>query len=224
MSETFITTLQQVVDLEWINIKQGQFWSRVLEQPVSRSLYKKLMIEVYHYTKHNSINQAAAAFLGGPDSLLRFVYGHAADELGHEKMALHDLRSVDLLNSQDLQRSPLPATEALIGYLYFVALKYGPVARLGYSFWAENSYVHIDQIISKIRADLTLEDKNLSFFVAHGKIDLKHQEQVMRCLLEHAITDEHQNLVCTVARTSLYLTGQMLEQIAVSEKAAEAQG
>ena len=38
---------------------------------------------------------------------------------------------------------PLPATEALVGYLYYVALRYGAVARLGYSFWAEGVYGHI---------------------------------------------------------------------------------
>jgi hypothetical protein len=106
----------------------------VLNRPVTREFYHDLMVEIYHYTRHNSMNQAATAFVAAPEGLLKFAYHHAADELGHERMVTHDLESIGLLDRQVLNRAPLPATEALIGYLYFVALKYGPIARLGYSF------------------------------------------------------------------------------------------
>ena len=54
----------------------------------SAELYRLTMVQIFHYTRHNSINQAVAAFRAEPEqlSLLRFVYGHAREELGHEKM------------------------------------------------------------------------------------------------------------------------------------------
>ena len=94
---TFTEQLQGVVDAEWARIQQGRFWRLVMEQPVVPGLYRDLMLQVYHYSRHNSMNQAACAFLPAPEGLLRFVYRHAAEELGHERMVVHDLKTLDLL-------------------------------------------------------------------------------------------------------------------------------
>jgi len=214
MSGNFMDTLKATVDGEWGQIKKGKFWKLVLNRPVTRAFYRDLMIEIYQYTKHNSRNQAVAAFIDAPDGLLRFAYTHAAEEFGHERMVVHDLTSIDLFNKDDLQRKPLPATEALIGYLYYVAIKYGPLARLGYSFWAEDVYDHISEILTKIRRDLSLADKNMTFFVAHATIDEKHIDQVTDCIKRFATSPSEELEVQQVAKTTLFLTGQMLEQIA----------
>ncbi len=214
MENVFIQSLRATVDHDWDEIKRGRFWNLIRNRPVSTSLYYDLMIEIYHYTKHNSRNQASSAFIEAPDALLKFAYHHAADELGHERMVTHDLESIQLLKKEDLQRRPLPATEALIGYLYFVAIKYGPLARLGYSFWAEDVYEQIGEALAKIKKDLSLSDKNMTFFVAHAKIDEKHIDQVNDCIDRFAKTPAEQELVKQVARTTIFLTGQMLEQVA----------
>ncbi|HEY8024669.1 MAG TPA: iron-containing redox enzyme family protein [Burkholderiaceae bacterium] len=214
MDNPFIQSLKSAVDHDWSQIKQGNFWKLILGRKVTPALYRDLMLEIYHYTKHNSRNQAATAYSDAPDGLLRFVYQHAAEELGHEKMVIHDLESLNLFKREDLNRPPLPATEALIGYLYYVALRYGAVARLGYSFWAEDVYDQIGDALGKIRSDLSLADKNMTFFVAHAKIDEKHSDQVADCINRFAKTEEEQALVRKVAKTTIFLTGQLLEQVA----------
>ncbi|MGF6654576.1 pyrroloquinoline quinone (PQQ) biosynthesis protein C [Paraburkholderia youngii] len=214
MQNEFIGSLRQVVNQNWEQIKGGRFWNRVMEKPVTREMYRDLMIEIHHYTKHNSMNQAVTAFVNAPEGLLKFAYQHAAEELGHERMAVHDLESIGLLDRNDLARAPLPATEALIGYLYFVALRYGPIARLGYSFWAESVYEHIGDALMKFRSDLSLSDKNMSFFIAHSAIDKKHIVQVEDCINRYAKTPADQALVRSTAETTLFLTGQILEQVA----------
>lgn len=214
MESSFIQTLKDATVQDWDAIKKGNFWKLVLGHTVTPELYRDLMIEVYQYTKHNSRNQAACAMVDAPEGLLRFAYHHAADELGHERMVIHDLESLNLLEKDALQKKPLPATEALIGYLYFVASKYGAIARLGYSFWAEDVYEQIDDALGKIRRDLSLTDRNMTFFVAHAKIDEKHIDQVTDCIERFAKTPEEQALVMQVARTTIFLTGQLLEQVA----------
>lgn len=214
MQNDFIQSLRATVDQHWAQIKRGQFWDHVMSKPVSREFYRDLMVEIYHYTRHNSMNQAVTAFVNAPEGLLKFAYHHAADELGHERMVTHDLESVGLLDRELLSRAPLPATEALIGYLYFVALKYGAVARLGYSFWAESVYEHIGEVLAKVRSDLALTERNMSFFVAHSTIDKKHIVQVEECLDRYAKTPADQALVRSTAETTLFLTGQLLDQVA----------
>lgn len=210
----FVAALRQAVDTEWDQIKQGEFWRRVMGEPVSRPLYRDLMLQVYHYSRHNSMNQAVAAFVPAPEGLLKFVYRHAAEELGHERMVIHDLKSVDLFDDADLLAPPLPATEALIGYLYYVALRYGPVARLGYSFWAEGVYGHIQAPFQKITKDLQLTSKNVTFFGAHALADEAHIQQVEEAIQRFAVTPKEQAEVGQVARTTLSLTGQLLDQVA----------
>jgi hypothetical protein len=214
MKNDFIESLQETVNQRWTRIKSGRFWHHVMNNPVSKDFYHDLLVEIHHYTKHNSMNQAATAFVDAPEGLLKFAYHHAAEELGHERMVTHDLDSIGMLNRDALERAPLPATNALIGYLYFVAFKHGPVARLGYSFWAESVYEHIAEVLAKIKSDLSLVDKNMSFFVAHATIDEKHIVQVVECIDRYAKTPTEQALVRATAETTLFLTGQMLEQVA----------
>lgn len=224
MTRSFIQTLRDTVDAEWAQIKRGEFWRRVLAQPVARPLYRDLMLQVYHYSRHNSMNQAVAAFVPAPEGLLKFVYRHAAEELGHERMVTHDLKSIDLFDEADLTQAPLPATEALIGYLYYVALRYGAVARLGYSFWAESVYGHIKEPLAKISRDLQLTSKNLTFFGSHAEADAVHIQQVEDAIDRFARTPEDQALVMQVARTTLSLTGQLLEQVARRNPAGGSEG
>lgn len=213
-SSNFVRDLRETIEAQWRDIKRGPFWSLVMARPVTRPLYRDVMLQVYHYSRHNSTNQAVAAFVPAPEGLLRFVYRHASEELGHERMVTHDLKSIDLLSEADLAKPPLPATEALIGYLYYVALRYGPVARLGYSFWAEDAHAHIGEVLAKICLDLQLTSKNVTFFGAHAEADVDHIRQVEEALDKYAVTAQEQELVTRVALTTLSLTGQLLDQVA----------
>ncbi len=213
-SSRFVEALRQQVDAQWDQIKRGPFWRLVLQQTVTRPLYRDLMLQVYHYSRHNAMNQAVTAFVPAPEGLLRFVFRHAAEELGHERMVTHDLRSIGLLQESDLELPPLPATEALIGYLYSVGLRYGPIPRLGYSFWAEGAHGHIAEIVAKVSKDLQLRPDNLTFFGSHAEADVAHAQQVEEAIERFATTEQDRELVLRVATTSLYLTGQLLDQVA----------
>ncbi|HEX2580884.1 MAG TPA: iron-containing redox enzyme family protein [Dongiaceae bacterium] len=186
-----------------------------MSEKVTPELYRVLMEQIYHYTRHNSINQAAAAYSTNPQSrkLLRFVYRHALEELGHENMVIHDLTAKNLYNPKLLEQRPLPPTQALISYLYQVAIERGAIARLGYSYWAESAYSHIDELLKKVGKDLDLSPDQMSFFVSHSTIDAKHSLEVIEAINENVITAEQQEDVLDVARTTLYLTGQILEQV-----------
>jgi pyrroloquinoline quinone (PQQ) biosynthesis protein C len=215
MTRAFLEELNETVEREWGRIRGGNFWRRVLSKPVTPTFYRMLMEQIYHYTKHNSINQATAAFRTDPTNrkLLRFVYKHALEELGHENMIVHDLTMAGWFDPELLVSRPLPPTQALIAYLYQVAIESGAIARLGYSYWAESCYGHIDVILKKIASDLELTDKQMTFFVAHSDIDAKHSEEVAEAIRHSALVEADQRAMIDVARTTLYLTGQILEQV-----------
>jgi pyrroloquinoline quinone (PQQ) biosynthesis protein C len=211
----FLAECERQVSDSWAAVKRGSFWRHVLEHGFDRELYVALMTEIYHYTRENSQNQALAALRVHSDrlSLLRFCLSHAHDEAGHDLMALHDLRSVGADVQQVTRSSPLPETQAFIGYLYRVASTRDATARLGYSYWAESSYPHIAEVLASMRSRLGLEDGDMTFFVAHSRIDEGHFEEVQRVMLENCTTARLRADLLDVLRTSLHLQGQMLEGV-----------
>lgn len=211
MNELF-NKLNKVVDEGWQIIKAGKFWNYVMNNEVPIELYRQAMLQVYHYTKYNSVNQAACAYSANPNDnvILRFVYKHALEELGHQNMVIKDLTSIDAMPK--MIPPPLEPTQALISYLNDVALRVGPVARLGYSYWAEEVYDHIQPLLNKFRQDLKLKDEDMTFFVAHSNIDEKHAQEVKDAMERVVKTKEDQEAIIEVAKVTLYLTGQLLEE------------
>lgn len=212
MMEAFYKELDSIVNEGWSTIKEGRYWNFCMNNPVPTELYQIVMLQVYHYTRFNSINQAACAYKAEPEqiTLLRFIYKHALEELGHERMVLRDLKSIDAL--PEIMPRPLAPTHALIAYLNDVALRMGPIPRLGYSYWAEDVYDHIQPMLDRFRSDLKLNDDQMTFFVAHSHIDEKHSEEVRQAMLHAVKTDEEKAQIIDVARTTLYLTGQLMEE------------
>ncbi len=210
--EKFFNELDSIVDSAWEGIKEGRYWQYCMSNPIPKELYKLVMLQVYHYTRFNSVNQAACAYSADPDqtTLLRFVYKHALEELGHERMVIRDLESIGEL--PDEFPEPLAPTQALISYLNDVAVRLGPIPRLGYSYWAEEVYDHIQPMLEKFRRDLGLQDKDMTFFVAHSHIDEKHSEEVREAMCRAVKTDEQREAIKQVARVTLFLTGQLLEE------------
>ena len=210
--QAFFKELDAIVEAGWAQIKQGAYWKFSLDNPMPPALYQQLMLQVYHYTRYNSVNQAACAFSADPEetTLLRFVYKHALEELGHERMVLRDLESVGLLPQE--MPAPLAPTQALIAFLNDVAIRKGPIARLGYSYWAEDVYEHIQPILERFRADLGLKDEQMTFFVAHSTIDEKHAEEVRMAMQRAVKTEEDRRQIKEVARVTLWLTGQLMEE------------
>ena len=213
LHEQLFTRLDSSIAELWARARTGRLWQRVTSRGMDRALYRLIMAQLYLYTRHNSINQAVAALRAQPHELhlLRFVYDHAREELGHERMVLHDLGSCGLLEEGETIEEPLAATDALIGYLYGVALREGPVARLGYSYWAESAYEHIAPLLASTRESLGLGDRQMTFFTAHAAIDARHAVEVREAIRRSVTTQEQAADVHRVAVTSLWLTIQILE-------------
>jgi pyrroloquinoline quinone (PQQ) biosynthesis protein C len=185
------------------------------EGRIDRQLYAIYLLETYQYTLHNSRNQALVGVRALDVSIpyLKFCFEHASEETGHEHMALHDLRALGLPREAVVIPPPLPMTEALIAYLYWVSGTGNPLRRLGYSFWAESSYDYIMPLIGGVKDKLGLTPAQMTFFIAHSKIDEDHAEQVRRMVAENCKTERDWRDVEHVLETSLRLMGAMMEDV-----------
>lgn len=218
--------LDREIDATWARIHDGAFWRHLRAHGLDRDLYARLMTQIFHYTHHNAQNQALAATRADSTrlGLLRYCLHHAFEEAGHDLMVLSDLESIGVAPASVRAAPLLPETQAFIAYLYRIAGAYDPTARLGYSYWAENAYGHIRELLDAMRRDLSLRDGQMTFFVAHAALDEDHHDQVRKVLVDFCTTPALQARAVEVAQTSLWLTGQILDGTLREYLAARASG
>ncbi len=212
------------VRLDRLNTRLSQIWGEILqhsrlvnainEGSVDKALYAIYMLETYHYTSHNARNQALVGVRYAEHiPYAKFCFQHAAEEVGHEKMALHDVMSIGLKNEKFEIPHALPATEILIAYLYWISFTGNPLQRLGYSYLAENAYQYINPIIGRLREVLQLDEAQLTFFIAHSDIDADHFEEIKSIMKRSCKAESDWVDIARVMETSLRLTGDMLESV-----------
>ena len=209
--------LDSTLDKIWQEIfTQSKFIKQIREGAVKKVQFALYMLETYQYTKHNPINQALVGTRYTddiPNKYRSFCYKHAREETGHENMALRDIRALGFVLPTIQSLKPLPATETLIAYLYWISSQGNPFRRLGYSYWAENCYPYINEIINRLQEVLALTKNQLSFFIAHSQIDEKHSQEVKAMINEYCKSDEDFNEIKCVMETSLRLTGKILLEV-----------
>lgn len=94
--EQQLILLDQRIEKAWADIlDNSRLVKAIREGSVSRALYAIYMIETYHYTAHNARNQGLVGVRHADNPVYaKFCFEHAAQEVGHEKMALHDVMSL----------------------------------------------------------------------------------------------------------------------------------
>ena len=187
----------------------------VLRRQYDRRFYGIYLLETYHYVKENPRHQALVACRGAeaPINYLKFCYEHAEEETGHEMMAYHDLKSLGLEPEEIEISAPLNSTELLISYLYRISAHGNPLRRLGYSFWAEDSYQYIQDLLSSIAEELQLGKESMTFLVSHSTIDEKHSEEIEGMIKRFAESAEDFEEMLKVMNVTLDLQSNMMDEI-----------
>ncbi len=215
--ESFFDSLESKLSCKWEEIFQSSKLIKVIKSgEISRTLYVIYMIETFHYTQHNARNQALVGTRKDVSAVYaKFCYSHAADEVGHEKMALHDVRSIGLNCAEKEIPEPLLETQILIAYLYWISCTGNPLQRLGYSYWAENCYKYINPVIEQLKQTLRLEASQLTFFLAHSDIDKDHFEDVKNTIRRTCRTQADMEAIIGVMETTLQLTASIFNGVYV---------
>lgn len=213
--DAFFASLDVKLDLLWGGIIRSSPMLQAIENgKITKQLYAIYMMETFHYTAHNARNQALVGVRPECSApYMKFCLEHASEEVGHEKMALHDVMSLGLKGADVVLPQPLLETEVLISYIYWVSLTGNPVQRLGYSYWAESCYRYINPLVSKLRGQLKLENSQLTFFIAHSDIDADHFEEVKNIIRRVCKSEGDLDALKRVMENTLKLTGDMLNAV-----------
>tara|TARA_R110000868_G_scaffold407454_1_gene688912 strand:- start:2785 stop:3483 length:699 start_codon:yes stop_codon:yes gene_type:complete len=211
-----IEKLNARLEYEMENLSRSPNLEKVLEPGfVDKRLYAMYLCETYHYTLHNARNQALVATRRDTSNIhyMKYCLKHALEETGHEMMALHDLKNLGFEVHQDSLPKPLMTTETLVAYLYHISEHFSPVARLGYSYWAERSYEFIQPLLAMLSDGIGVPKKAMTFFNEHSEIDAKHAEEVEESIRRFVKSDEDWSAVEEVMVGSLILTTRMMDEV-----------
>jgi len=209
--------LEALIQSEWKQAMSQPRVAQFIETAAAndRRIIAVYLLQVYHYAFHTARNQALVGInmANTNTQYMQFCFEHALEETGHELMALHDLGTMGIkFEDKTSIPAPLPATELLIAYLYYVASQGNPVQRLGYSYWSETSYSFIRTFMDMLMQSMQLEKSQMTFFYSHSHIDDKHAEDVKRILQKVCTTEQDWDAVKRVAKTTLRLTNDMFHE------------
>jgi hypothetical protein len=213
--------------LERLEGKMAEHWMAILDRPLSaeikkilasgdRRLYAMWLCQVAHMTRHTSAHQALVGTRFSEISFqyAKFCFEHAAEEVGHEMMAVHDLKKIGVpVEKVDDLPPELSSTKKLNAYLYHVAERGHPATRLGFSFWAEKCYPFIQMLVGNSLRDMGLVNSQMTFFVSHSAIDEKHARDVEHVLQFACKTKEDWEAVETGMHDTLELAVDIFEEI-----------
>lgn len=122
--------------------------------------------------------------------IARYLYGHAAEELGHDQWAAADPRELGLSDEElDLLLPSVPCRR-LLALEYYYAAHDNPVGLFGWMFTLESLGGRLGgNVAVALDRALCLEGRALSFLRGHGEADSRHSADLYR-IIEANLVEE----------------------------------
>jgi pyrroloquinoline quinone (PQQ) biosynthesis protein C len=194
-------------------------YKKILQGKVTVEEYSEICRQFYFYTSVNPQIQALAAvhFKGQQKRFVKQFFKHAISEIGHDSLALNDLRTLGYDIDFISRGEPSAQTQALISYPFFLIQHKSPVSYLGYLFHLEFAPTAIgdEAIEGFLKSGIPLSA--LTFLTEHATVDLVHNK-LMESYIEGLVktNEDYYNVVTAMRNTAEYHTRMMDEAIALS--------
>jgi hypothetical protein len=187
-------------------------FGRLLHGDLEVKHYAALMRQIFHHARENpQIQTLAASYLRGTDrAMVKPFFRHATSEIGHDQLALNDLKALGVDTSGIPWERPLPATTSLLAFAFYQIQHLDPIGYLGYLFHLEFMPTRCGkQILSSLeRAGVPSEA--MSFIYDHSTIDVGHNKLMENYVAELVCTEERLDTVIYTAHTTADLYVNMI--------------
>ena len=141
-----------------------------------RSLYVEFLSQAYHHVKQTFPLLALAASRTTDERYQDALVEYMAEERGHEKWILDDIRTM----GGDVDRvrlgPPRPPCQIMVGYAYYAIERVSPYAMLGSVHVLEGMSVLLaDKLATALKAAFGVPaDTGFSYLRTHGALDASH--------------------------------------------------
>lgn len=193
-------------------LRETPFFKRCRERTLDVDMYKGFLRETYYNASQNVPMFALVSSRLGVSKkrLAKKIYKHCIAELGHEDMALADLRALGEDTSELPYQRGLPSTEALTAFVTYNIERRNPVSFFGYLFCLESLAPADgpDLVASCMKAGVP--KTAMSFLLEHTEVDTAHlklNEEYINGLIEN---DDDMDAVIYVLKGSCELYGRMM--------------
>jgi hypothetical protein len=162
---------------------------RVREGNITVLHYAAFLEQVFHHTRENPQIQALATvyFRGGQRSAIKRFFRHASSEIGHDELAVEDLRAL----GRDVRalpfQNPLPETTALIAFPFYQIQNLNPLGYLGYLYFLEFLPTGSGPALMDALEAAGVPRTAMRFLKDHSTIDVGHN-RLMESYAETLIT------------------------------------
>jgi len=159
---------------------------RLFDGVITTDHYAAYLRETYFYTRENPQIQAiATAWFRGPDrQTVKAFLRHAFSEVGHDALALADLKTLGRDVSFIPDEQPLPSTAALISFPFYAIQYRSPLSYLGYLFFLEFLPTTRGADIAAALAKIGVPPAAMAFLAEHQSVDVHHN----RLMQDYAAT------------------------------------
>jgi pyrroloquinoline quinone (PQQ) biosynthesis protein C len=155
--------------------------------------YAAYLRQVFHHTRENPQIQALATvyFRGHQRAAIKRFFRHASSEIGHDQLALDDLKALGTETETLPFQNPLPETTALISFPFYQIHNLNPVGYLGYLYFLEFLPTASGGGLMKTLAKAGVPHGAMRFLHDHSTIDVAHN-RLMETYAETLITSERE--------------------------------
>jgi pyrroloquinoline quinone (PQQ) biosynthesis protein C len=192
---------------------------RAVHSGASRTLYLNFLGEAYHHVKHTFPLLALAASRTDDERYQSALFGYMAEERGHEKWILDDIRALGGDADAVRDGEPGAACRIMVGYSYYAIERVSPYAFLGSVHVLEGmSILLADRVADAMRRSLGLAgDLGLSYLRSHGSLDHEHVA-FFRSLVEGFDDPRVQHIVIDNSRIFYRLYGDIFRDLGTGKE------
>ncbi|MBL8724249.1 MAG: iron-containing redox enzyme family protein [Planctomycetes bacterium] len=195
------------------DFNQSRAIKRLLNGDLRVEHYASILTEIFHYTREDPQIQAEAAvhFHGSQRAMVGPFLKHAISEVGHDQLALRDLKALGFDVSTTPRRHPLPSTVSLVAFTYFAIRHLDPLTYLGYLYFLEFAPTQHGEAYAQALAKLGVPPSAMTFLKEHQEVDVGHN-RLMDLYVDSLIkTESHYAHVAYALQVTGKLYALMLE-------------
>jgi pyrroloquinoline quinone (PQQ) biosynthesis protein C len=197
---------------EMLQMRENPEFSIMHQKNFTLESYKNYLKETYYHTRENPISQliAVRSFSRHNHEILSKYVAHARSEISHDLLALNDYVALGGNREEVLCGTPLPDTEAMIGYTYYCAYLDTPLKYLGYLFHVEALPTLQGQDYIKLLTDSGVPENAVTFLKEHADVDPSHSRLMAQYLEALVQTQDDELILKQAIKTGMLLHHRMI--------------
>jgi len=211
---------QTAADRQWL--VSAPVIERALTGQITRDLYIAFLTQAYHHVRHTvPLMMAVGSRLPASHRwLLDEVAHYIEEEMGHEEWILNDIAHAGGDRTATMLSLPAPATDAMVGFAYDVAMRRNPIGFFGMVYVLEGTSVALAlKAATRIQSALALTPQALTYLRSHGELDQEHIHHLAG-IVDRLDNQEDRDAVVASARTFFWLYGNVFRSLETQASSA----